>query len=285
MSGVVTVVGLGLGRDVPHDVVVPAPLRALGAAVLQELKPGLKIGLVGGPERADPWLRVLKRRISQAGLTMQVIYGQPLAHGLTGQDAPVVTGGPLLPGQILWAGQGRFQPRRHGLLNPTERLKIFVDVRRAGRWTTVAEATGEQRGALTAFWRADGPQLAQMVRLATVMSALRGPGGCPWDQAQTHLSLRPFVLEEAQEVAEAILQGDDAHLEEELGDLLLQVVFHSQLAQERSAFDLDHLAAALSDKLIRRHPHVFAEQTAATPEQVVALWQAIKAAERSGSQG
>jgi uncharacterized protein YabN with tetrapyrrole methylase and pyrophosphatase domain len=92
-------------------------------------------------------------------------------------------------------------------------------------------------------------------------------------------------LEEAQEVAEAILQGDDAHLEEELGDLLLQVVFHSQLARERSAFDLDHLAAALSDKLIRRHPHVFAEQTAATPEQVVALWQAIKAAERSGSQG
>lgn len=281
MSGVVTLIGLGLGRDIPAGVVVPRPLQALGVPVLQELAPGLKIGLLGGPELADPWLRVLKRRISQEGFTVKIAYGQPLAQALTGHDLRLVTSGPLLPGQILWAGEGRFQPHRLGLFNSQERLKVFPDLRRPGRWATVAEVSGRPRGALTAFLRAAGPKLPEMARLTTIMAALRGPDGCPWDRAQTHLSLRPFVLEEAQEVADAILQGDDLHLEEELGDLLLQVVFHSQLAEERSAFDLDHLAASLSQKLIRRHPHVFAKAAAATPEQVVSLWQTIKAEEKS----
>ncbi len=282
MNGVVTLIGLGRGQEVPSGVVVPKPLSALGGPVLQELRPGLTVGLLGGPEPADPLFSALKRRISKQGFTLKIAYGQPLAQALTGRNLPVVTAGPLLPGQILWAGRGRLSPPGLGLFDPRERLRVFSDLRRPGRWATVAEAEGLERGALSAFWRQGGPRLFGLARLVTVMAALRGPEGCPWDQAQTHLSLRPFVLEEANEVADAILEADDGHLEEELGDLLLQVVFHSQLASERSAFDLDHLADRLSEKLIRRHPHVFATETATTPEQVAGLWQAIKAEERRG---
>ncbi|MFZ4803905.1 MAG: nucleoside triphosphate pyrophosphohydrolase [Synechococcus lacustris] len=94
--------------------------------------------------------------------------------------------------------------------------------------------------------------------LVTLVARLRDPeGGCPWDQAQTHQSLIPYLLEEAHELADALRQGDDIALADELGDLLLQVVLHAQLAQERQAFDLASVAATISAKLVRRHPHVF----------------------------
>ena len=89
------------------------------------------------------------------------------------------------------------------------------------------------------------------------MAQLRGPGGCPWDHEQTHASLRGSVLEEAYEVAAAIESADDANLREELGDLLLQVVFHSQIAAEEGRFTLDDVARGIGEKLVRRHPHVF----------------------------
>ena len=118
-------------------------------------------------------------------------------------------------------------------------------------------------------------------RLEEVVARLRDPqGGCPWDLEQTHQSLVPYVLEEAHEVADAIRFGDDSHLKEELGDLLLQVVLHARIAGEDNRFDLNAVAEAISAKLIRRHPHVFADGEASDSEAVRRSWEAIKAAER-----
>jgi XTP/dITP diphosphohydrolase len=123
---------------------------------------------------------------------------------------------------------------------------------------------------------------AALSELIAVVAQLRNPeNGCPWDLEQTHASLVPYVLEEAHEVADAIRHGDDAHLREELGDLLLQVVLHAQIAQEDGRFDLAEVAAGISEKLIRRHPHVFAGADAADSAAVKANWEAIKTAEKA----
>ena len=119
------------------------------------------------------------------------------------------------------------------------------------------------------------------------MDRLRSPGGCPWDAEQTHESLAPYLVEEAHEVVHAISTGDRAHLAEELGDVLLQVVFHSRVAEEaqEGAFDIDTVAGLLVDKLVRRHPHVFADGDASTPAEVEAAWEVIKAGEKAGTGG
>jgi len=122
-----------------------------------------------------------------------------------------------------------------------------------------------------------------LARAIAVMTRLRAPGGCPWDAEQTHASLTKYAIEEAYEVAEAAESGDDAALEEELGDLLLQVLFHAEIARERGAFTLDDVAATLVEKLTRRHPHVFAGGDAATPAEVEHNWDAIKHAEKPRS--
>ena len=117
--------------------------------------------------------------------------------------------------------------------------------------------------------------------LIEVVARLREPdGGCPWDLEQTHASLVPYVLEEAHEVADAIRHGDDAHLKEELGDLLLQVVLHAQIAQEGNRFALSDVADGINAKLIRRHPHVFSDAVASDSAAVKETWEAIKAVER-----
>jgi MazG family protein len=121
--------------------------------------------------------------------------------------------------------------------------------------------------------------------LVATMARLRGPGGCPWDRAQTPSSLRPFLLEEAYETLDAIDSGDPTRLKEELGDLLLQVVFHAQMAAEAGSFTIDDVVAGLVDKLIRRHPHVFGDASAANPDAVVARWEAIKETERAEARG
>ena len=121
-----------------------------------------------------------------------------------------------------------------------------------------------------------GEALAELI---AVVDRLRDPqGGCPWDLAQSHTSLIPYLLEEAHEVADAIRHGDDAHLAEELGDLLLQVVLHARIASEAGRFDLAAVARGISAKLVRRHPHVFAAEG---PEPLPASWEAIKAQERA----
>jgi len=118
-------------------------------------------------------------------------------------------------------------------------------------------------------------------RLRAIMARLRAPDGCPWDREQTFSSIAPFTIEEAYEVDEAIRQGDRESLKDELGDLLFQVIFHSRLAEEEGAFDLNDVAVAMADKLIRRHPHVFADAEFDSEEAQTASWEAIKAAERA----
>ena len=113
-------------------------------------------------------------------------------------------------------------------------------------------------------------------RLAEVMARLRAPDGCPWDREQDHMSLRPYLIEEAYEVIHAIENGDSEALKHELGDLLLHIVFHAQIASENGEFNLDDVAEACVDKLIRRHPHVFGEGKADTPKEVKDNWEAIK---------
>lgn len=122
---------------------------------------------------------------------------------------------------------------------------------------------------------------AALLRLVAVVAQLRDPEqGCPWDREQTPISLIPYVLEEAYEVVHALRQGNPSAIAEELGDLLLQVVLQSQIASETQQFDLATVAEGISEKLIRRHPHVFGEAIAETPEAVQETWQAIKASEK-----
>src|SRR5437879_1620909 len=115
------------------------------------------------------------------------------------------------------------------------------------------------------------------------MARLRSPGGCPWDREQDHQSLRWHAVEEVYELMDAIEAGDDHEMAEELGDLLLQVVFHAQLARERKAFDFEQVARQIVDKLIRRHPHVFGDAKAKTVAVVWAQWEKIKKAEKQGT--
>ena len=124
---------------------------------------------------------------------------------------------------------------------------------------------------------------APFARFVALIARLRAPGGCPWDREQTHRSLKPMTLEEAYEVLEAIDAGSDADLASELGDLLLQVVFHSQIAAEEGRFDVADVIGHVSDKMVRRHPHVFADNDARTPSEVLRNWEALKAAERSAA--
>jgi ATP diphosphatase len=122
---------------------------------------------------------------------------------------------------------------------------------------------------------------AQLDRLLKIMARLRAPDGCPWDREQDFVSIAPYTIEEAYEVADAIERGDMPHLQDELGDLLFQVVFHSQIAAERRLFDFESVAGAISEKLERRHPHVFAAAGALTAEQQSVQWEDIKARERN----
>ncbi len=120
------------------------------------------------------------------------------------------------------------------------------------------------------------------LELVAVMDRLRGPGGCPWDARQTHASLVEYLIEEAYESVEAIESTDSPAMVEELGDLLLQVVFHARIAQDApgEGWDIDDVCQGIVDKLIRRHPHVFADDQALTPEQVEANWHTQKAREK-----
>lgn len=112
--------------------------------------------------------------------------------------------------------------------------------------------------------------------LLSLMEQLRGPTGCPWDRKQDHESLRPYVVEEAYEVVEAINGGNGEEIREELGDLLLQIVFHSQIARENGRFTFDDVVRGISDKLERRHPHVFGDVQALTEEEALVHWERMK---------
>ncbi|MBB5020735.1 nucleoside triphosphate pyrophosphohydrolase [Desulfurispira natronophila] len=120
--------------------------------------------------------------------------------------------------------------------------------------------------------------------LKYLMDTLNGPDGCPWDREQTHQSLRQYMIEEAYEVVDAIDAEDDAELQEELGDVLLQVFFHSDIARRRGVFDVDDVARGLYEKMVRRHPHIFGAECLGSADEVLQQWTEIKAAEKDSRQ-
>lgn len=122
------------------------------------------------------------------------------------------------------------------------------------------------------------PRLDELI---ATMERLRAPGGCAWDRDQTHASLVQYLVEESAELVEAIEQGSDAEMVEELGDVLYQVLFHADLAAEEGRFTLEDVAAHMTQKMVSRHPHVFGDVVAETPDAVVANWDAIKAVEKA----
>jgi MazG family protein len=124
----------------------------------------------------------------------------------------------------------------------------------------------------------------QFALLCSLMTRLRAPGGCPWDSAQTHQSLCRYLLEEVYEFLEAVETGDDSAMVDELGDILLQVVFHAQIASEQARFDIGNAIDSISRKLKRRHPHVFGQASAESPRQVEKLWEEAKAQDKPPEQ-
>ena len=129
------------------------------------------------------------------------------------------------------------------------------------------------------------PKGVELLNLVRIEERLRRPGGCPWDREQTHATLAPYAVEEVYELLDAIASGDPAAIKEELGDVLLQVVFHAQVAEDGGAFTIDDVAKGIAAKLVRRHPHVFADATVADADQVIHEWERIKAGEKPERQG
>ena len=140
----------------------------------------------------------------------------------------------------------------------------------------VADRAARSHIEVEAVYPVGEPKGAALLDLVATETRLRGPDGCPWDREQTHASLARHLVEEAYEVLDAIDEGDPEHLREELGDLLLQVVFHAQLAEDAGDFDVDGVARAITEKLVRRHPHVFGDLQVASAGEVVRNWEAIK---------
>jgi len=124
----------------------------------------------------------------------------------------------------------------------------------------------------------------EFARLKEIIARLRGPDGCPWDKKQTHASLRPYLIEESYEVLQALDEGSPQKLCEELGDLLLQIMLHAQMASEEDQFDIDDVVRGIGDKLVRRHPHVFGNQKAEDAAELELNWETLKQEEREEGQ-
>lgn len=277
------VVGLGRGDRIPRGVPVPENLaEALRAERAGAPRDGGVLGLLGGPETTDPYLATVERWGREAGVTIEVAWGEPLGRVVRPEGATVVFGGDLLPGELLVPGPGDFEPYAHGLFDQDETMLFFEDLRRPGRRVRAGDLKASRLGPLSAVFRVEGPRAAAIVRIQTIMAALLGERGCPWDRKQDHLSLRRYLLEEAGEAVDALTEEDAYKTREEMGDLLLQILFHSLLYEKEGRFDFTDVANGLSDKLVRRHPHVFGEEHAKDPRWVVGRWQRIKREESRG---
>jgi len=140
----------------------------------------------------------------------------------------------------------------------------------------VSDRAARQHVEVEAVYPLGEPKGSALLDLVGTETRLRGPGGCPWDREQTHASLARHLVEESYELLDAIDEGDPDHLREELGDLLLQVVFHAQMAEDAGTFDVDGVARTITEKLVRRHPHVFGDVRVGSAGEVVRNWEAIK---------
>jgi len=253
-------------HNVVH-VLAPAQQRTLIDQLTAHVAPGGVLVLSGYSEPAEatiePWLELGAARFRALGVDAATV-----AEVMASRNSKVFSlQPPLLERRLLVAG-----------LEPPTQLMQAACFR---LWVSGRPADGSA---------ATAPESAAeaIEQLMAVVNQLRDPdGGCPWDLEQTHASLVPYVLEEAHEVADAIRHGDDSHLAEELGDLLLQVVLHAQIGSEDQRFNLRQIAMGIRDKLVRRHPHVFGGDAAVDPAAVKRSWEAIKAqeqAERTGRQ-
>jgi XTP/dITP diphosphohydrolase len=240
--------------------------------------PGRLTLLVGSP-RIAPGLftRSAWQALDAADAILARDAAEPLADAVSEAGMPVAHLGEVPPpelartlmdqaadGDVVWVSSADGDP---GLTDA-----IASEVSRLGAPPEVE--------VLVASWDVPGSRLLDLV---AVMDRLRSPGGCPWDAEQTPESLVKYLIEETHEAAEAIESGDRDHIREELGDVLLQVVFQARVAQEHATepFDVDDVAGAIIEKLVRRHPHVFADGDASTPAEVEQAWEQIKAGERA----
>jgi len=202
--------------------------------------------------------------------------GMLRAAGIVSATAPAPVATPV-PGRHARPGAGPLAVLRR--LYPADHL-----VGRLGRpETTTIDGLAEADTAGPCYLPGAAPEAAPVSfwAMAAIAARLRAPDGCPWDREQTHASLRKHLLEEAYEVYDALAAGATPALAEELGDLLLQVVLHAQLAAEAEVFDLSDVAAAIGTKIVRRHPHVFGDAVVSTASDVNRQWERIKAAERA----
>jgi tetrapyrrole methylase family protein / MazG family protein len=230
------------------------------------------------------------RLIAAAGLDpalgIQVVAGDRLVAVAFDPSLPLIVlraragtaGAAALPGRHARTGARAVLAALYPPSHPLRRL--------SDRATVDLEALDEI-SLLAADWLVPAldaiDNLASPHGMAAISARLRAPDGCPWDRRQTHLTLRPYLLEEAYETVDAIEHGTPADLAEELGDLLLQVILHAQFAAEAGAFDLTDVYRSITAKIVRRHPHVFGEVEAAEVEQVMANWETIKAEERTAA--
>jgi tetrapyrrole methylase family protein / MazG family protein len=230
----------------------------------------------------------IEELIAAAGLEpasgLQVVGGDRLA---------AVPFDPSMPLIVLRAAEPSPRPEslpgRHARTGPTAVLRaLYPDAHPLRRLPDGPErrlADLDDPGLLDADWLvqplAPVDNLASPHGMAAISARLRAPDGCPWDRKQTHLTLRPYLLEEAYETLDAIENGTPADLAEELGDLLLQVILHAQFAAEEGAFDLTDVHRSIAGKIVRRHPHVFGDLEVDGERQVLSNWETIKAGERA----
>lgn len=232
---------------------------ALVASLQGEFAEGLLLlGQVGTPEELTPIRPVLLLRSRQSDLAvLAAVYpaDHPVALIRTGEGAP----------EAEWTDLSHIES------------KVGTDYLPALYLPPVAPS--QPGDPAPARWQ---PKRWSIDPLVSVMAKLRGPGGCPWDLEQSHNSLRRYMLEEAYEAAEAMESGDMKHLCEELGDVLLQVVFHAQIASETGHFTMNEIVEGITAKLVRRHPHVFSDVSVRDAAEVNRNWEAIKRQEKGG---
>lgn len=268
---------------------------------------GVVWGVPGDPLQEEPWLALLRREAEVHGLPVHVLPGMSLAAAALNAAGLEAPSGLFVmdAAQLAACHHPPFPPDRLSaivrladshlaamvqsvLLNQYPAAHVVVLVRSAeGETPAVTRLTVEKLGQtenLNAFSILLVPELDEAGALETfqdTVARLRAPGGCPWDREQTHETLRTHLLQEAYEVLAAIDAGDRAGLEEELGDLLLQLVMQAQIATEEGAFRMADVIGGINSKLIRRHPHVFGEVDVEGVAEVLHNWEALKEAERA----
>jgi tetrapyrrole methylase family protein/MazG family protein len=276
------------------EVVYAVPGHPLvGESTVAQLLPqakarGIATRIIGAPSFVDATLELLNEAVTG---DLHIVDALTLEPNAPSPSSALRTGGPLLLYQVHSrdaASNTKLALMRAGY--PDDFPVTFVQA--AGipgkeKWVTLPLYELDRRkdhDHLTSVWVPDLPidqRRPSFGELVAVMARLRdSEKGCPWDLKQSHETLKPYVIEEAHEVIDAIDSGDSDKLCEELGDLLLQVVFHAQLAAEDGVFDTEDVCAGIVEKLIRRHPHIFGDATADSAEEVLTNWQAIKATEK-----